>query len=124
MQFFKNHYIVHRPVGRNNVPQVTTSCAFSSAEGLTTWKAHVLLTKFSVESSPKKNVDFSLRPQIKCAQYWPSLDRETEIFDEFIVKLSSEDHCPDYTIRHLSITNVSPENRSMSAGLRWSHTVI
>lgn len=45
--------------------------------------------------------------QIKCAQYWPSPDRETEIFDEFIVKLSSEDQCPDYTIRHLSISNVS-----------------
>uniref|UniRef100_A0A8C3AYW8 Receptor-type tyrosine-protein phosphatase C n=1 Tax=Cyclopterus lumpus TaxID=8103 RepID=A0A8C3AYW8_CYCLU len=45
--------------------------------------------------------------RIKCAQYWPSPERETEIFEEFIVKLNSEDHCPDYTIRHLSLTNVS-----------------
>lgn len=45
--------------------------------------------------------------QVKCAQYWPSRDREAEIFEEFIVKLNSEDHCPDYTIRHLSLTNVS-----------------
>uniref|UniRef100_A0A3B4U6V7 Receptor-type tyrosine-protein phosphatase C n=1 Tax=Seriola dumerili TaxID=41447 RepID=A0A3B4U6V7_SERDU len=43
--------------------------------------------------------------RVKCAQYWPSPDRETEIFDEFIVKLNSEDHCPDYTIRHLSLIN-------------------
>lgn len=47
--------------------------------------------------------------QVKCAQYWPSPQRETEIFEEFIVKLNSEDHCPDYTIRHLSLTNVSSE---------------
>lgn len=45
--------------------------------------------------------------KVKCAQYWPSPDRETEIFEEFIVKLNSEDFCPDYTIRHLSLTNVS-----------------
>ena len=45
--------------------------------------------------------------QVKCAQYWPSPDRETEIYEEFIVKLNSEDLCPDYTIRHLSLTNVS-----------------
>uniref|UniRef100_A0A3Q2CYU2 protein-tyrosine-phosphatase n=1 Tax=Cyprinodon variegatus TaxID=28743 RepID=A0A3Q2CYU2_CYPVA len=43
--------------------------------------------------------------RIKCAQYWPSPDRETEIYEEFIVKLSSEDICPDYTIRHLTLTN-------------------
>lgn len=45
--------------------------------------------------------------QVKCAQYWPSPERETEIYEEFIVKLGSEDHCPDYIIRHLSLTNVS-----------------
>ncbi|XP_056234765.1 receptor-type tyrosine-protein phosphatase C isoform X2 [Seriola aureovittata] len=43
--------------------------------------------------------------RVKCAQYWPSPDRETEIFEEFIVKLNSEDHCPDYTIRRLSLIN-------------------
>ncbi|XP_043986456.1 receptor-type tyrosine-protein phosphatase C isoform X3 [Gambusia affinis] len=48
--------------------------------------------------------------RIKCAQYWPSLDRETEIFEEFIVKLTSEEHCPDYTIRHLSLTNKREKN--------------
>ncbi|TWW58153.1 Receptor-type tyrosine-protein phosphatase C [Takifugu flavidus] len=43
--------------------------------------------------------------RVKCAQYWPSEDRDTEIFEEFIVKLTSEDHYPDYIIRHLSLTN-------------------
>ncbi|CAF92552.1 unnamed protein product, partial [Tetraodon nigroviridis] len=42
---------------------------------------------------------------VKCAQYWPSPDRDTEIFEEFIVKLTLEDHYPDYIIRHLSLTN-------------------
>ncbi len=48
-----------------------------------------------------------LSSQIKCAQYWPSLDRETEIFDDFVVKIRSEQHCPDYIIRHLILNNVS-----------------
>uniref|UniRef100_A0A8P4G500 protein-tyrosine-phosphatase n=1 Tax=Dicentrarchus labrax TaxID=13489 RepID=A0A8P4G500_DICLA len=48
--------------------------------------------------------------RVKCAQYWPSPDRETEIFEEFIVKLNSEDYCPDYTIRHLSLTNKREKN--------------
>ncbi|XP_048833708.1 receptor-type tyrosine-protein phosphatase C-like isoform X4 [Brienomyrus brachyistius] len=41
----------------------------------------------------------------KCAQYWPSLDREAEIFEEFIVKIKGEDHFPDNIIRHFSVTN-------------------
>ncbi|XP_076581944.1 receptor-type tyrosine-protein phosphatase C [Chaetodon auriga] len=48
--------------------------------------------------------------RLKCAQYWPSPDRETEIFQEFIVKLNSENHCPDYTIRHLILTNKREKN--------------
>ncbi|XP_039984091.1 receptor-type tyrosine-protein phosphatase C isoform X2 [Xiphias gladius] len=48
--------------------------------------------------------------RVKCAQYWPSPERETEIFEEFIVKLNSEDCCPDYTIRHLSLTNKREKN--------------
>uniref|UniRef100_A0A8C2IIM6 Receptor-type tyrosine-protein phosphatase C n=1 Tax=Cyprinus carpio TaxID=7962 RepID=A0A8C2IIM6_CYPCA len=44
--------------------------------------------------------------KIKCAQYWPSVDRETEIFDDFVVKIRSEQHCPDYIIRHLILNNV------------------
>ncbi|XP_029285387.1 receptor-type tyrosine-protein phosphatase C isoform X2 [Cottoperca gobio] len=48
--------------------------------------------------------------RVKCAQYWPSPDREAEIFEEFIVKLNSEDYCPDYTIRHLSLTNKREKN--------------
>uniref|UniRef100_A0A6Q2Y466 Receptor-type tyrosine-protein phosphatase C n=1 Tax=Esox lucius TaxID=8010 RepID=A0A6Q2Y466_ESOLU len=43
--------------------------------------------------------------RVKCAQYWPSPEREAEIFEEFIVKLNGENHCPDYTIRHLSLAN-------------------
>nr|XP_046247130.1 receptor-type tyrosine-protein phosphatase C isoform X4 [Scatophagus argus] len=48
--------------------------------------------------------------RIKCAQYWPSPERETEIFEEFIVRLTSEDQCPDYTIRRLSLTNKREKN--------------
>ncbi|XP_071376465.1 receptor-type tyrosine-protein phosphatase C isoform X2 [Centroberyx affinis] len=48
--------------------------------------------------------------RVKCAQYWPSPERETEIFEEFIVKLNGEDHCPDYTIRHLSLSNKREKN--------------
>uniref|UniRef100_A0A7N6AWX5 Receptor-type tyrosine-protein phosphatase C n=1 Tax=Anabas testudineus TaxID=64144 RepID=A0A7N6AWX5_ANATE len=48
--------------------------------------------------------------RVKCAQYWPSPERETEIYEEFIVKLGSEDHCPDYIIRHLSLTNKREKN--------------
>ncbi|XP_054646153.1 receptor-type tyrosine-protein phosphatase C isoform X2 [Dunckerocampus dactyliophorus] len=43
--------------------------------------------------------------KVKCVQYWPSADRETEIYEEFVVQLTSEDHFPDYTIRNLSLTN-------------------
>ncbi|KAJ0065543.1 hypothetical protein NL108_013105 [Boleophthalmus pectinirostris] len=46
----------------------------------------------------------------KCAQYWPSLEREAEIFEEFVVKVNAEDQCPDYTIRHLSLTNKREKN--------------
>ncbi|KAK7888610.1 hypothetical protein WMY93_024170 [Mugilogobius chulae] len=48
--------------------------------------------------------------RVKCAQYWPSLEREAEIFEEFVVKVNSEDQCPDYTIRHLSLTNKREKN--------------
>nr|XP_055073127.1 receptor-type tyrosine-protein phosphatase C [Misgurnus anguillicaudatus] len=41
----------------------------------------------------------------KCAQYWPYLERETEIYEDFVVKIKSEEHCPDYIIRHLLVTN-------------------
>uniref|UniRef100_A0A3B3Q3V9 protein-tyrosine-phosphatase n=1 Tax=Paramormyrops kingsleyae TaxID=1676925 RepID=A0A3B3Q3V9_9TELE len=41
----------------------------------------------------------------RCAQYWPSLYRETEIFEDFIVKINGEDHFPNYLIRRLSVTN-------------------
>uniref|UniRef100_A0A1A8G7Y0 Receptor-type tyrosine-protein phosphatase C n=1 Tax=Nothobranchius korthausae TaxID=1143690 RepID=A0A1A8G7Y0_9TELE len=46
----------------------------------------------------------------KCAQYWPTPERETEIFEEFIVKLTSEDQCPDYIIRRLSLVNKRDKN--------------
>uniref|UniRef100_A0A1A7W8W8 Receptor-type tyrosine-protein phosphatase C n=2 Tax=Iconisemion striatum TaxID=60296 RepID=A0A1A7W8W8_9TELE len=48
--------------------------------------------------------------RVKCAQYWPTPERETEIFEEFIVKLTSEDHCPDYIIRRLSLVNKRDKN--------------
>ncbi|KAK7126948.1 hypothetical protein R3I94_018204 [Phoxinus phoxinus] len=43
--------------------------------------------------------------KIKCAQYWPSLDRETEIFEDFVVKIRAEEHCPDYIVRYLVLAN-------------------
>uniref|UniRef100_A0A8C6P2Q4 Receptor-type tyrosine-protein phosphatase C n=1 Tax=Nothobranchius furzeri TaxID=105023 RepID=A0A8C6P2Q4_NOTFU len=48
--------------------------------------------------------------RVKCAQYWPTPERETEIFEEFIVKLTSEDLCPDYIIRRLSLVNKRDKN--------------
>uniref|UniRef100_A0A8C6SR43 Receptor-type tyrosine-protein phosphatase C n=1 Tax=Neogobius melanostomus TaxID=47308 RepID=A0A8C6SR43_9GOBI len=48
--------------------------------------------------------------RVKCAEYWPSMERGAEIFEEFVVKVNSEDHCPDYTIRHLSLTNKREKN--------------
>ncbi|XP_053094193.1 receptor-type tyrosine-protein phosphatase C isoform X3 [Pangasianodon hypophthalmus] len=41
----------------------------------------------------------------KCAQYWPSMERETEIFDDLVVKIKGEENCPDYIIRHLTLMN-------------------
>ncbi|KAF7703629.1 hypothetical protein HF521_022636 [Silurus meridionalis] len=41
----------------------------------------------------------------KCAQYWPSLERETEIFDDLVVKIKGEENCPNYIIRHLTMMN-------------------
>ncbi|XP_076880405.1 receptor-type tyrosine-protein phosphatase C isoform X35 [Brachyhypopomus gauderio] len=41
----------------------------------------------------------------KCAQYWPSMERETEIFEDFVVKIKLEEKCPDYIIRQLSLMN-------------------
>ncbi|KAL4635053.1 receptor-type tyrosine-protein phosphatase C [Arapaima gigas] len=46
----------------------------------------------------------------KCAQYWPSMDRETEIFEDFVVKISTEDYFPDYIIRHLTVANKREKN--------------
>ncbi|XP_062868846.1 receptor-type tyrosine-protein phosphatase C [Trichomycterus rosablanca] len=41
----------------------------------------------------------------KCAQYWPSLGREAEIFDDMVVKIKREENCPNYIIRHLTLIN-------------------
>ncbi|XP_055799698.1 receptor-type tyrosine-protein phosphatase C isoform X2 [Salvelinus fontinalis] len=46
----------------------------------------------------------------KCAQYWPSPEREVEFFEEFVVKLNREEHCPDYIIRQISLTNKREKN--------------
>ncbi|XP_065811804.1 receptor-type tyrosine-protein phosphatase C isoform X2 [Labrus bergylta] len=48
--------------------------------------------------------------RVKCAQYWPSVVQEAEIFEEFIVKLNSEENCPDYIIRRLSLINKREKN--------------
>ncbi|TSW35257.1 Receptor-type tyrosine-protein phosphatase C [Bagarius yarrelli] len=41
----------------------------------------------------------------KCSQYWPSLERETEIYNDMVVKIKGEEKCPDYIIRHLTLIN-------------------
>ncbi|XP_066547880.1 receptor-type tyrosine-protein phosphatase C isoform X3 [Amia ocellicauda] len=41
----------------------------------------------------------------KCAQYWPTMDREAEIFEEFVVKINDENQCPHYIIRNLRVSN-------------------
>ncbi|XP_077574056.1 receptor-type tyrosine-protein phosphatase C [Stigmatopora nigra] len=41
----------------------------------------------------------------KCVKYWPSFDPKTEVFEEFVVKLNSEELFPDYSIHHLNLTN-------------------
>uniref|UniRef100_W5MLN4 Receptor-type tyrosine-protein phosphatase C n=1 Tax=Lepisosteus oculatus TaxID=7918 RepID=W5MLN4_LEPOC len=46
----------------------------------------------------------------KCAQYWPSMDREAEIFGDFAVKINGENQCPDYIIRNLNVTNRKEKN--------------
>ncbi|XP_068599267.1 receptor-type tyrosine-protein phosphatase C [Brachionichthys hirsutus] len=48
--------------------------------------------------------------RVKCVQYWPADVQDATIFEEFVVKLISEDQCPDYTIRHLSLTNKREKN--------------
>ncbi|XP_034036013.1 receptor-type tyrosine-protein phosphatase C [Thalassophryne amazonica] len=48
--------------------------------------------------------------KVKCAQYWPAMLGEAEIFEEFIVKLNAESCCPDYTIRHLNLINKREKN--------------
>lgn len=66
----------------------------------------------ALDKSEQVSLTFDIAvSQIKCAQYWPSPEREAEIYEEFVVKLNSEDHCPDYIIRSLSLTNVSPHQR-------------
>ncbi|XP_075040272.1 receptor-type tyrosine-protein phosphatase C, partial [Mixophyes fleayi] len=41
----------------------------------------------------------------KCAQYWPSVEEETEVFGDIVVKITEEKFFPDYITRKLHITN-------------------
>uniref|UniRef100_UPI00398EFDC7 receptor-type tyrosine-protein phosphatase C isoform X3 n=1 Tax=Pristiophorus japonicus TaxID=55135 RepID=UPI00398EFDC7 len=41
----------------------------------------------------------------KCAQYWPTMDRQSKSFGDFIVRISDEKWCPDYVIRKLFISH-------------------
>ncbi|KAM4721727.1 receptor-type tyrosine-protein phosphatase C [Rhinophrynus dorsalis] len=41
----------------------------------------------------------------KCAQYWPSMEEETEIFGDIVVKIKEEKNFPDYITRKLHIMN-------------------
>ncbi|XP_063796204.1 receptor-type tyrosine-protein phosphatase C isoform X2 [Pseudophryne corroboree] len=41
----------------------------------------------------------------KCAQYWPTMEEETEKFGDLVVKITEEKFFPDYITRKLYITN-------------------
>ncbi|XP_053549781.1 receptor-type tyrosine-protein phosphatase C isoform X2 [Bombina bombina] len=41
----------------------------------------------------------------KCAQYWPSLDEDTETFGDIIVKITDENIFPDYITRKLHVVH-------------------
>ncbi|XP_067846722.1 receptor-type tyrosine-protein phosphatase C isoform X2 [Heptranchias perlo] len=41
----------------------------------------------------------------KCAQYWPTMDRQSKSFGDFTVRISEEKWCPDYVIRKLFISH-------------------
>lgn len=71
------------------------------------FEPHCALKRFT----SKKIHQSSFASQNKCAQYWPSLERETEIFGDLVVKIKGEEKCPDYIIRHLTLMNVSKFQR-------------
>ncbi|CAB1454871.1 unnamed protein product [Pleuronectes platessa] len=105
----KNRYVDILPYDYNRV-QLTTGngeagCDYINASFIDGYKE---AKKYIAAQGPKDETlgDFwRMGNRVKCSQYWPAPDREAEIFEEFVVKLNSEEICPDYTIRHLSLTN-------------------
>ncbi|KAM9000774.1 receptor-type tyrosine-protein phosphatase C isoform X2 [Sarcophilus harrisii] len=41
----------------------------------------------------------------KCAEYWPTMEKDTQIYGDVIVKINEHKICPDYIVRKLNITN-------------------
>ncbi|XP_051854662.1 receptor-type tyrosine-protein phosphatase C isoform X3 [Antechinus flavipes] len=41
----------------------------------------------------------------KCAEYWPTMEKDTQIYGDVIVKINEHKTCPDYIVRKLNITN-------------------
>ncbi|KAM9831487.1 receptor-type tyrosine-protein phosphatase C [Neosynchiropus ocellatus] len=122
----KNRYIDILPYDYNRVQLTTgngeTGCDYINASFIDGFKE---LKKYIAAQGPKEETlgDFwrmiweqkssiivmvtrceeGKRP--KCMQYWPHADQDVETYEEFQVKLKSEELCPNYIIRHLSLMN-------------------
>ncbi|XP_074164798.1 receptor-type tyrosine-protein phosphatase C isoform X3 [Sminthopsis crassicaudata] len=53
----------------------------------------------------------------KCAEYWPTMEKNTQIYGDVIVKINEYKICPDYIVRKLNITN----KREKTAGRDVTH---
>ncbi|XP_053727339.1 receptor-type tyrosine-protein phosphatase C isoform X2 [Synchiropus splendidus] len=122
----KNRYIDILPYDYNRVQLTTgngeTGCDYINASFIDGFKE---LKKYIAAQGPKEETlgDFwrmiweqkssiivmvtrceeSKRP--KCMQYWPSPSQDVETYEEFVVQLKSEELCPNYIIRHLTLMN-------------------
>ncbi|KAM8888436.1 receptor-type tyrosine-protein phosphatase C isoform 2-T2 [Synchiropus picturatus] len=122
----KNRYIDILPYDYNRVQLTTgngeTGCDYINASFIDGFKE---LKKYIAAQGPKEETlgDFwrmiweqkssiivmvtrceeGKRP--KCKQYWPSQNQDVETYEEFVVQLKSEELCPNYIIRHLTLMN-------------------
>jgi len=69
-----------------------------------------------------KALPLFMRVQVKCAQYWPSTLQDHQVFEEFVVELHKEELCPDYVVRRLALSNVSPAFQKMLSGWLFFHS--
>ncbi|KAJ3598796.1 hypothetical protein NHX12_032760 [Muraenolepis orangiensis] len=105
----KNRYVDILPYDYNRVQLTTgngeTGCDYINASfinGFRESKKMVWEQKSSIIVMVTRCEEGS---RAKCAQYWPSAVPETEVFEEFVVKLCKEEQCPDYIIRCLTVSN-------------------